>query len=63
MDGQMGRVGYETACGIENGAGEVEAFFDVSADTGLLKSAAHLFGDGHESMAKDAEYNGIDFSL
>lgn len=59
----MRRVGYEIAGGVEDGAGEVESFFDVCADTCFLKRTAHLFGDGHESVAEDAEHDGVDLAI
>ena len=56
----MWGVGDEAAVGVEDGAGEVEALFDVGRDAGLLQGTAHLLGDGHEAMAKNGEHDGVD---
>lgn len=36
VDRQMRRIGYQSACGVENGTREVKSFFDIGADAGLL---------------------------
>lgn len=55
VDGDVGRVGDEVALGVEEGAGEVEAFLDVDRVGGVLQAHAHLLGDGHEEAVEDLQ--------
>jgi hypothetical protein len=40
-------------------AREIQSLFDIQGKTGLLKRSAHLLRNTHESVAKDAELDGI----
>jgi hypothetical protein len=40
-------------------AREVESFLDVGANRGALQRPAHLLGDRHEAVRKNAELNRI----
>lgn len=59
VDGDVGSVGDEVALGVEERAGEVEAFLDVDGLGGVLQSDAHLLGDGHEEVVEDLQEDGV----
>jgi hypothetical protein len=43
----------------EQGTREVEAFFDVCTDRGLLQRSTHCLGNAHETIGKKSEQDGI----
>ncbi len=45
MYGDMGCIGDKLSLLVEDGAGEVESFFDVDGGTGILECDAHLLGN------------------
>ncbi len=55
MDGDVGGVGDELALGVEEGAGEVEAFFDVDGVAGVLEGDAHFIGDGLKQVVENLQ--------
>ncbi len=60
VDGDVGGVGDQVALGVEQGAGEVEAFLDVDGVGGVLEADAHLLGDRHEEVVEDLQHHGVD---
>lgn len=52
-------IGDQLAVGAEDGTGKVQPFLDVERQACLLESPAHLLGDAHKPVAKNAEFNGI----
>jgi hypothetical protein len=63
VDGDVRGVGHQVSVGIEEGAGEVQAFLDVDGLGGGLEAGAHLFGDGHEEVVEDLEQHGVGFCV
>ena len=59
MDGDVRGVGDEAAVGIEQGAGEVEAFLDVRGEGGAAQGDAHLLGDGGKTTVEEFEFDGV----
>ena len=55
----MGRVGDQAGLGVEDRAGEVQAFLDVHRVRGVLQAVAHLLGDGHEEVVEDLQHDRI----
>ena len=60
MHGHVRRVGDQIARGIEQRAGEIEAFLDVHGMGGIGEPQAHLFSDGHEQVVEEFEAHRID---
>jgi len=59
VHGDMGGVGDQAACAVEDRAGVVEALLDVGRDRGVTQHGAHLLRDGHEAVAEDLEAHRI----
>jgi hypothetical protein len=56
-----GCIGDKIAIRSEKRTGEVEAFFDVGADAGLLQRPPHCLCNAHEAVLKQTERDWIDF--
>ena len=59
MHRNMGRVGHQPALGVEDGAGEIEAFLDVHAHGRVLQHRARLFRDVHEQVVEQLEQHRV----
>lgn len=54
MHRQMRRIRNQAPLCVKQRARVIEPFLDVGTDAGLLQGAAHLLGNGHEAVRKDA---------
>ena len=61
MHRDMRGIGDQRALGIEQRAGEIEAFLDVDRGCGRLQHHAHFLGDGHEQIVENLEPDRVGF--
>ena len=59
MHRNMRRVGDETACRVEQGAGEIQTLLDIHRIGGVGEGRAHLFGDGHEEVVEHFQHHRV----
>ena len=59
VHGNVGRLGAETAFGVEHGAGEVEPFANVGGEGRALQHRAHLVADGGQAAGEDPQFDDI----
>ena len=59
MDGHVGSIDHQVAIGGEDGAAEIESFFDIDADGGPLQRDPHLFGDPAKGVVENFQLGGI----
>ena len=59
MHRHVRRVGDQISLGVEDRAGEIEAFLDVHRVAGIGKRHAHLLGNRHEQIVEDLKQNRV----
>ncbi len=59
VDGDVRGVGDESALGIEEAAGEIEAFLDVGGEGDAAEHLAHLFDEAAEPCGEEFEFDGV----
>jgi hypothetical protein len=60
MHRNVRRLGEQFAVGIEQGAREIPAFFDVGRERNALQRSAHLVGGGLEQVAGQFQFDRVD---
>ena len=59
MHRDVGGIGHQSSCSIEQGTGEIESLADIHRATGLTQSIAHAFSDHHEAVVEKAQIHRI----
>ncbi len=59
MHGEVVTLGDGLTGGVVDGAGVVEALFDVGREAGAAKGYSHLLGDGDEEVFEYFEFDWI----
>ena len=59
MHRNVGRVGDQSAVGVEDGAGKVQPFLDVDRVRRVGQHRPHLFGHAHEQVVEDFQHHRV----